>query len=776
MTQLSLIPQQEKPVPKPTVWPYPPVPTQEALHALLEEATSDLMKHLTPQVEAKAAPISTYRYREDQEGRHLEFLAFHDDTPAGYRVTRRPDATLEQVTCGQPTPRETLACPDHALGHPEGILALRLARALLDRWSPDRLAPLMGSPDHARLLRLTISQESSKIVERLQTPDHLPDHMVPSSSQRVGKFTPQTALRQAFNKMVRDHLVNPDAASWTRKRFNLGSTRYTPDQYNRTITGTPEETNHTSYHRTTVWTDTTEREVREAAQKAKPTAPRWTPVQHIRNPDGSTALKAMTNPGNPPQVTVTRSPDGCISVDCTTGEPQPRLNLNNIPVCQEPIRQMAAHIAAILLRDHSSPEQVVMNRSDIGPEQRNEFTTKDTDPVEILQREALRLLGRTMLPQVLPGRSNPITDPEKLPQTLTRLARRLQADPEIIAVADSLRTTSSRPDWNLTLYNNLARNNTTLQAIAQSSPAVFRYYQETILPKLKEDVKLQGPGQVVDTVRQDLDLPPDLWKWFIRTQGLWPKDNHHRETREQLALTCTLLRDANHPSPEPEKLKHLLHNWQPADDQLYQEGGPKRAAWVTAVNRFLHPDRPHTTRDPRDLRHVADAIIYHFQIQPDLPWGPADWNALVARADTTLNIQLQNTPSRGPELRWESAIMEANIGEYRFTALTSTQDLEHWGNRMDNCLPTYANRCDQGNDRIFIAHDQDGNLTAAVQLNRSDAGWHPVQLEGPRRSDPGPSLRAASQRLAREYDRTQQKLDQENQNREHPAETQPHTA
>ena len=74
---------------------------------------------------------------------------------------------------------------------------------------------------------------------------------------------------------------------------------------------------------------------------------------------------------------------------------------------------------------------------------------------------------------------------------------------------------------------------------------------------------------------------------------------------------------------------------------------------------------------------------------------------------------------------------------------------------MHNCLANYAVKCVEGSDRIFIAHDANGDLAAAVQLSCTGTRWICVQIEGPGRTAPTEQLKRASNTLAIRYSKAQ---------------------
>lgn len=83
--------------------------------------------------------------------------------------------------------------------------------------------------------------------------------------------------------------------------------------------------------------------------------------------------------------------------------------------------------------------------------------------------------------------------------------------------------------------------------------------------------------------------------------------------------------------------------------------------------------------------------------------------------------------------------------------------LEDYGDLKGNCLGSQPHRCAEGRDQFFAAHDQQGELLAAVQLHNYGTGRQPVQVEGPQHSRAPSQVKKAAEELAVRYNQASQR-------------------
>ncbi len=274
-------------------------------------------------------------------------------------------------------------------------------------------------------------------------------------------------------------------------------------------------------------------------------------------------------------------------------------------------------------------------------------------------------------------------------------------------------------------YNTIARNGPVFRRMEERDSPPLHFYCNRIAPYEKEPRTFAHPGEVIDAVRNTLELPPRLWSIFAKIpHSCWPeggnllqevaRDRNEVTTRDAVTKG-SILAMANTPNNDRTSLKHavrvLIRNIISAGAP-WSHGNPMEA-WANLARAYLplDIDRHAMWTPPPDLAltRIADAL--RGSINNGQPWGRGNWETLNRRSERWHQAILENA-RRESEIRretlaqktWHSAIETVELQPFTFTAVTSGGALADLGVRMNNCLSTFANDCADGHCRIFTAH------------------------------------------------------------------------
>lgn len=95
-------------------------------------------------------------------------------------------------------------------------------------------------------------------------------------------------------------------------------------------------------------------------------------------------------------------------------------------------------------------------------------------------------------------------------------------------------------------------------------------------------------------------------------------------------------------------------------------------------------------------------------IQERQPNHGSTWQSLLARSNGWHRAQQQLAEQGGrPQLTWESAIGEMEIGSYVFKPLCSSQELAGESNELEHCVWSYDTHCATGQYQVFAVYGPD---------------------------------------------------------------------
>lgn len=126
------------------------------------------------------------------------------------------------------------------------------------------------------------------------------------------------------------------------------------------------------------------------------------------------------------------------------------------------------------------------------------------------------------------------------------------------------------------------------------------------------------------------------------------------------------------------------------------------------------------------------------------------WESLLARARAA---QDRAAVAKGAKTRrWDSGLVEYELGGYRITALSDSFALWCEGLTMRHCIADYADRCIADGLRVFHLHgaQSSSGWTLALEPERSDK-WCIHEIRGPNNGLPCPEARAIAADWARAY-------------------------
>lgn len=749
---------------QPAITPLPLTDPND-IHQILEAAIRLAKDVIRPQLTAELPPIHIARHYTDERGSHLEYLSPSSGLPPSISVTLEPDGFLIMRVFGFPDNSHSFSSATMNDSH----LTLHIRNTIFNRtvveMTPESIAPLIAS-GRLTQFRHAIESIAREIIEELTIPPPATDLPLQTPAPDDESPAEPSAQSQAVSSVPNLPLTLqcPDWKLFLERTF---ATYFCDTSRHETLYATSIQQINTSRGQTrpNPKPDSSAHQeqlnqIEDAARRAETQAPYWTPIRHVRD-DQHNCIEVMFNGANPPIYTIAELSNGTITVN-PEGISERNFNFNKTKPHSAAVHQVEELIVTELLKRHTNPATL------FGYHYRNEFHTIAAhdifDPTlpsiqigscsALVKRNASRILDQRLLPPELPDfpRTKSVQSTQ-ISRLLTRAVRKSLAQSEITSYTQGQSRHTSGAATTLQ-YNIIAANSPILDQIPDSSVAAVNYFKSSIVPLYRRMTRFQHPGQIIKAVKRHLDIEDTLWRWFLRTG---PHLGHQQEpdtNRVNARIHAALLRDANQPRPHPTRLSIVIscgyHSRYIRHAPLHTDDAWQ--AWTRAVGLYLgNPNEP-TAEETAELNHIADAIRYQLD-QHHIPhWPNEPWAEMVARAD---RIVERSTHGTRTNLRWETLLPVTTAGRFTFTPASCSAELRHWSSVMNNCLYSYDHRCAEESERIFIAHDDQSRLVAAVQVSANSGTWQPVQIEGPTRARVPDDLAPAAAQLAKLYQQAQ---------------------
>ena len=402
-------------------------------------------------LEKNCGRITPLRYSEDDQGRHVEYMA-RENHPAVYSVTRRPDGSLEQRHQGREAQHHTMRCTPELVDELHRQLCDELGRRLTEQFSNTELARVWSRVDSRCTVDTAIRHRAAQAERRNTKENVYPEDW--RENPPKGNTTEATKLRHTVDKMVRGKLTMTKFMQQARKIGHRGSGPPSPKDYNCAVLGgptpkrpeTPEWENQYEEPLKVRRKSLNRKTLDEAADRAEKTMPRWMPLRFIQ--EGATrTLEIMGNAANAPQAVLRREDDGRITGTEALAHEETRFNLLNCKFHTRAAEQAAEKLITELLGLAGDPGAFLaaLCRSTYG-DRRSRAESDSATTMSKVEGAAIRILNNTMATPVMPpkARTKRATD-ESLPILVTRLLRTKLADREIMRAADTVFKGKTQP-------------------------------------------------------------------------------------------------------------------------------------------------------------------------------------------------------------------------------------------------------------------------------------------------------------------------------------------
>ena len=329
----------------------------------------------------------------------------------------------------------------------------------------------------------------------------------------------------------------------------------------------------------------------------------------------------------------------------------------------------------------------------------------------------------------------------------------------------------SHEQCSLSAYNHIVINLDTFTVMLRDSPNVIRYHASRITPPPERAKSIGSPERVTREVRKELGATQAEWRYFCRI------GSSSDPARTSLGLRA--LKGANCPQAPVDLLSNVMN----LDHQYYAqarwEHGDPWQAWThvlgtalrdaakrevkaeagirmlrgkkkeTITSNFLF--HPHTT----GIQRISDALRHH--VENNIPWGKTTWQGCLNRSNRWHQQMEQDQDEKMARklagMKWESALGTVNIHGLQAEPVLTGEELHQLGRRMHNCLASFADRCMQGDTRIFTLREN-GVLVAIAEIRRDgeNGPWIKGQLEAPSRGKIPQKAEIAHQELKDMYE------------------------
>ena len=269
------------------------------------------------------------------------------------------------------------------------------------------------------------------------------------------------------------------------------------------------------------------------------------------------------------------------------------------------------------------------------------------------------------------------------------------------------------------------------------------------------NIRFRDPKHLTRTVREALGITGSDWTTLVRLG--WPQTPYPNISDYQgpIRLGARALREANQPQGSRYLQINIFHKTARHtfydQHQGWRHGNPWRA-WIHLLVRALQAstEKGYTNQQ---LNNTEDALRWHIEHQQ--PWGPTTWANYVARSKNWHDEQWRQGQAQKDlgaleDSQWESLMPQTRFGDVTAKPVVTSQQLTDLAKEMKNCLGQYRQRCESGNTRIFVFLE-DGKVTSAGEIMRTQGAWLPGQLEA---STPSRRRRAPSRHVRIAFHKT----------------------
>lgn len=484
----------------------------------------------------------------------------------------------------------------------------------------------------------------------------------------------------------------------------------------------------------------------EAKTQVKQKLGDWRPLV-IKEHKGAITIEAMVNLKGQSIYSITRNQDRTITFRTYGTETPDRWPNFSNPIWKRTLQSWtAAQLLAVTITHFGKTKTAA------------DITNPNT---HARITESINYLARTIVEQsVLPP--EPAEGPriqfkgqvsyKTVPAVANKLIKKHITNPDTKQLADKIYNSKFQTPTTTRDYNTVVKNFEIFKQLHSTCPIVLWYYCTQIDAREKKPIKLNHPGQVIEAVKNELQLSPAQWSYLARLYS-HPIHNRDRNHNGQIQMATKALVDANCPKANINRLQlvfDMVYLHAKFQGVQWDQGDPWKA-WTHAIGRFLADAKA----KKEDLYGISDALQGH--IRDNQPWGPGDWETLCTRStrwhQEQLRIRTQeykDAQEKTRQMTWDSKVQTFKDGDYEFQAVTNGPDLIDLGTRMRNCLANYCGDCNAGISRIFTVTRKD-QLVAAGQLVKHLGQWNTGQLEGPRHTKVTPELKDSFEKLRAAY-------------------------
>ena len=508
--------------------------------------------------------------------------------------------------------------------------------------------------------------------------------------------------------------------------------------------------------------------IRKTIERARPDVTsrigKWTLLRIVRKPRSLT-LQAMVNERGEPILSLEKRTNGTISFR-EYGEENyqthPSFGMGDIRnkmlwfITEEIVRAMQRHAEhALSWEAFDSYNRMIKSR---------------------IKEEASRLFEEAIVPHeeqnADPVISTRNINKKNFKQKATDIMNAHFFDQHVIDMGKSILglTQISMPT-----YNALILNKKMFRELHKASPNTAIHYLRNVLNPRAKPVKFKHPGQVVQLVKNDLKLTPAEWGYFCRISQPSYDFSGNKNISVHIRQRMRMLAKINQPQVDSETLKYIIYELYIHDffQSVRWGQGDASATWTNILSQYLKAFLEYTKSNngspvPENLlvdhlHNVSDALRGY--IEEELPWGPGDWENILARSDRwhqELNDRRQRdferqqmeagSPDKPPNIdaTWVSLIPDQLVDDIRFKPLCTSRELQQAASLMNNCLHTYSQKCERNNSRVFTVH-RNTRTVAAAELVRTGDIWQVGQVEGCMRRRPSEKIRQAVRKIRDTY-------------------------
>lgn len=179
-----------------------------------------------------------------------------------------------------------------------------------------------------------------------------------------------------------------------------------------------------------------------------------------------------------------------------------------------------------------------------------------------------------------------------------------------------------------------------------------------------------------------------------------------------------------------------------------------RLAFVRALARECQRRKRGVKALVREEAALALDWLRHERVTLDTNQRRASWANWMARQEEWHERVAAQTAFNGKPRRWHSLVSEFEQGGFTVVPLTDSVQLHEEGRRMHHCVSTYANRCADGDSRVFSLR-RGTSRVATLELARESKGksvsWRINQVRGHCNSAVSASVTKLAQEVLARY-------------------------